>query len=167
MDDDQKAAEQAPDIRRRRLILYAAASLALAAVIVAGVLTLSGGTKKPAAKPKLKAPVIVERIPLKPVDGSSARGLGELVRREDKDGFRVLAVQLKPSSGDNQAYQLVLTGGEPEKLLGTEVVGKDGAFVGESPVSATELHSFKRVELRRVTRKPETAKTVLRGKIPN
>lgn len=166
MSDEQVAENQAPDIRRRRLILYAAASVGLAAVIVAGVLTLSGGTKKPTAKPKLKAPVIVERIPLKPVDGSSARGLGELVRRESKDGFRVLAVQLKPS-GDNQAYQLVLTGGEPEKLLGTEVVGKDGAFVGEAPVSAGELHSFKRVELRRVSRDPETAKTVLRGKIPN
>lgn len=165
MTDEAEARDQAPDIRRRRLILYAAASVGLAAVIVVGVLTLAGGTEKPAAKPKLKAPVIVERIPLRPVNNSGARGLGELVRREKGDGFRVLAVQLKPS-GDDEAYQLVLTGGSPEKLLGTEIVGDDGAFVGESPVSADELHSFKRVELRKVTRSPESATTVLRGSIP-
>jgi hypothetical protein len=158
-----------PQIKRRRIILYVAASLGVAAILVAGVLSIStGGSEKPMVAPNLKAPVIVERIPLKPVNGSSAQGLAELVRRETNDGLRVLAVKL-PTSKENQVYQLLLVGGEGgEKLLGNEVVSDQRAFIGESKLTADELHSHKYVELRLVTQgEPPTEKTVLRGRIEN
>lgn len=156
-----------PDIRKRRLVLYAAAALAL--ILIAGFAgrTLFSGDDKPKAAPKVLTPVIIERIQLKPVGGTSGRGLAEVLRRGDAESMRVLAARLKPST-EKQVYQLVLTGGQPEdKLLGGSAVGAERIFVGEAKLTVQELHKYRRVELRVITNgAPPTEKTVLRGKIP-
>jgi hypothetical protein len=156
-----------PDIRKRRLVLYLAAALAL--LLIAGFAgrTLLEAEDRPKAAPKVLTPVIIERIQLKPVGGASGRGLAEVLRRGDAESMRVLAARLKPST-EQQVYQLLLTGGQPEeKLLGNSAVGSERIFVGEAKLTVAELHKYRRVELRLITNgAPPTEKTVLRGKIP-
>jgi hypothetical protein len=158
------------DVRRRRRILYAAAALALLIVVAfAARSVFSGGEDDTPAKPaRLTAPVIVERFELKPVGGGSARGIAELLRRGTATGLRVLARGLTASK-DGQVYQLVLAGGgAPEKLLGNEVVGKTGLFVGEAQITVDQLHQHRRIELRLVGQgDPPTEELVLRGAIPD
>ncbi|MBJ7457655.1 MAG: hypothetical protein JHD02_00560 [Thermoleophilaceae bacterium] len=156
-----------PSVRKRRLVLYSAAGLAILLVAAFAGRTLLAGDDKPAPPPKVVAPVIVERIQMKPVGGSRARGLAEVLRRGNDESVRVLAAQLKPSA-ENQVYRLLLTGGPPEdKLLGNSAVGTERIFVGEAKVTVDELHSYKRIEIRAVTNgAPPSEKTVLRGKIP-
>jgi hypothetical protein len=168
MTEETSTPQRDPSIRRRRLILYTGAAAAL--ILVAGVAAISlfGGKDEKSKPPaKLAAPLIVERIQLKPVGGSSGRGLAEVLRRGDAESLRVLAAQLKPSE-DKQVYQLVLAGGPGgEKLLGNEAVGKQKIFVGESKVSLATFRQYKRVEIRLVTNAdPPRVKTVLRGTIP-
>lgn len=156
-----------PDIRKRRLVLYSAALLAL--LLVAGFAgrTLLSGDDNPEVVPKVLTPVIIERIQLKPIGGSSGRGLAEVLRRGSAESMRVLAARLKPST-EKQIYQLVLTGGQPEdKLLGNSAIGSERIFVGEAKLTVAELQKYRRVELRVITNgAPPSEKTVLRGTIP-
>lgn len=156
-----------PEIRKRRMMLYSAAALAL--LLVAGFAgrTLFTGDDKPKPAAKVLTPVIIERIRLKPVGGSSGRGLAEVLRRGNAESMRVLAARLKPST-DKQTYQLILTGGQPEdRLLGNSVVGTERIFVGEAKLTVKELHKYRRVELRLITNgAPPSEKTVLRGSVP-
>ncbi len=156
-----------PDIRKRRLVLYSAAFLAILLIAGSAGRTLISGDDKPKAAPKVLTPVIIERIQLRPVGGSSGRGLAEVLRRGDAESMRVLAARLKPST-DRQIYQLLLTGGQPEnKLLGNSVVGSERIFVGEAKLTVAELQKYRRVELRVITNgAPPSEKTVLRGAIP-
>lgn len=168
MTEPQQTPPGQPNVRRRRLILYAAALAALLVVAAFGASTLlSGGDDEP-KKARLATPLIVERFELKPVAGASGRGIAELLTRPTGTGLRVLAQDLKRSSA-KQVYQLVLAGGTAgEKLLGNEVVGRTGLFVGEAKVSVDELHQHKRIELRLITQgDPPTEKTILRGSIPD
>ncbi|MBI2691930.1 MAG: hypothetical protein HYX29_08315 [Solirubrobacterales bacterium] len=156
-----------PDVRKRRLVLYAAALLAL--LLVAGFAgrTLLSGDDNPEVVPKVLTPVIIERIQLKPIGGSSGRGLAEVLRRGSAESMRVLAARLKPST-EKQIYQLVLTGGQPEdKLLGNSAIGSERIFVGEAKLTVAELQKYRRVELRVIINgAPPSEKTVLRGTIP-
>jgi hypothetical protein len=156
-----------PDIRRRRAILYSVAAVVLAVLVAFAILPRGKGDEKPKNTEPPRAAVILERIKLKAVDDSKSSGIAELLRRGEKRSLRVLAVKLKPNKGDDEAYQLVLTGGEAEeKLLGNAIVGTPRVFVGESKLKDGELERYRRIELRRVTRGPSpSATTVLRGKI--
>jgi hypothetical protein len=156
-----------PDIRRRRLVLYACASIALLVIAGFAARSLFQGDDKPKDAPKVIAPVIIERIELKPVRGASGRGLAEVLRRGQAESVRVLAAELKPST-DKQIYQLVLAGGAGEdKLLGNSVVGAERIFVGEARLPVETLNQYRRIELRLITNgAPPSEKTVLRGKIP-
>lgn len=157
-----------PDIRRRRRILYAAATLALLLIAVFALLTLTGGDDdEPKKAQRMERPVILERIPLRAKKGEKGRGLAELIDRSGNERLRVLAVELERSL-DGQVYQLLLAGGSKEpRLLGNVVVGDDKTLVGEAPVSGDELHSFRRIEIRRVTEaNPPIDELVLRGAIP-
>ncbi|MGK2877692.1 MAG: hypothetical protein ACSLFF_03810 [Solirubrobacterales bacterium] len=156
-----------PNIRKRRLVLYSAACLAILLVALFAARSLLAGDDKPKAPPKVVTPVIVERIQMKPVGGSRARGLAEVLRRGDAESVRVLAARLKPTT-DRQIYQLLLTGGAPEdKLLGNSAVGSERIFVGEATVTVEALHKYRRIEIRVVTNgAPPSEEAVLRGKIP-
>lgn len=157
----------ASTLARRRRLLYAAAGLALLLVGVVALLTLlrSGDDTPDDKRPQLATPVILTRVKLTPPDGGQARGLAELLRREEKESLRVLATRLKPSAKDNW-YQLQLAGGKaPARLLGSAVVGDQRVFVGESKLAISELERHTRVELRRVTRSGGDT-LVLRGRIP-
>jgi hypothetical protein len=162
------AEHSAPEIKKRRRILYGAALLALALIAAFAVITLTGGEdKEPTAAPELERPVIVERIALRATKGEKGRGIAELIKRADTERLRVLAVDLERSR-EGQVYQLLLAGGKPEpKLLGNVVVGEDKTFVGEAAVTGEELHSYRRIEIRRVTEaNPPIDELVLRGAIP-
>lgn len=154
-------------IRRRRLLLYGFCVLALAAIGVLAYLTFFSSDDETAKPPQRMAPpLIVERFKLTATSGEKGRGLGELVRRESGDGFRVLAIDLKPS-GKEQFYQLLLSSGESTRVLGNQIVGDEGTFVGEAKLSGAELRKFRRIELRRVTEgTPPQSDLVLRGRIP-
>ena len=156
-----------PDIRKRRMLLYIAAGLGVLLVAGFAAQSLFSGDDNPKPAPKVVTPVILERIQMKPVGGASGRGLAEVLRRGDAESLRVLAARLKPAT-EKQVYQLLLTGGTAEdKVLGNQVVGTEGIFVGESKVSVSTLHQYKRLELRLITNgAPPSEKTVLRGSIP-
>lgn len=155
-------------IRRRRMMLYVGALLALAVVGVVAVKSLASGDSNQQRMPvRMAPPLIVERIPLKPVRESASRGLAEVLRRGQADSLRVLATRLEPTTR-LQVYQLVLAGGRaPEQLLGNEAVGDTGVFVGEARIEIPLLRTHRRVELRLVTNgaKPKQ-QTILRGAIP-
>lgn len=155
------------EIRRRRRILYLAALLALALIAAFAVITLTGGKDAdPKQAPRMERPVILERIALRATRGEEGRGLAELISRSGEERLRVLAVELERSR-EGQAYQLLLAGGKESKLLGNVVVGEDKTLVGEAEVSGDELHSYKRIEIRRVTEaSPPIDELVLRGAIP-
>ncbi|MBJ7354967.1 MAG: hypothetical protein JHC98_09090 [Thermoleophilaceae bacterium] len=167
MTGDKAINQRDPEIRRRRLVLYACAALALLVIAGFAARTLFKGEDKPTAAPKVVAPVIIERIQMKPVRGANGRGLAEVLRRGSAQSVRVLAAELKPST-DKQVYQLVLADGPgDEKLLGNSAVGEEKIFVGEAKVSLQTLNQYKRIELRLITNgAPPTEKTILRGKIP-
>lgn len=159
--------ERDPAIAKRRRILYAitaVVAVVIAAVAVTPLLKDDTPKKKRVVTP---TPVIVARIDLKPVRGASGGGLAEVLRRNERESLRVLAAKLTPNKED-QAYQLVLTGGNAkEKLLGTAVVGQQRIFVGESKIGIDELEEHRRIELQRVDKDPSVPRvTVLRGKIP-
>lgn len=156
-----------PAIARRRRVLYAVALVALVGIAVFALGPLSGEKKKTSKQAKVVTPVILARIELKPVGGSSASGLAEVLRRGSGQSLRVLATKLTPNKKD-EAYQLVLAGGAaPERLLGTAIVGAERLFVGEAKIGIDELERHRTIQLRRVTRGPDaTAETVLRGRIP-
>lgn len=168
MTEPEQTTEAPPNVRRRRQILYTAAAIAVLVVAGFGVHSLISSKKEPPKPVKLATPVIVERFELKPVAGAAGRGIAELLRRPTGTGLRILASGLQPSKS-KQVYQLVLTGGtSAEKLLGNEVVGRTGYFVGEAKVTVDELHAYKRIELRLVSAgPPATEKTILRGPIPD
>lgn len=156
------------DIKRRRRILYIAALFALLLIGAFAAATLIGGDDdEPPKRQTLERPVIVERIALRAKRGEKGRGIAELIDRQGSERLRVLAVELQRSR-QGQVYQLLLAGGKPEpKLLGNVVVGEDKTFVGEARVSGEELHSYRRVEIRRVTEaSPPIDELVLRGAIP-
>jgi hypothetical protein len=157
-------------IRRRRRWLYAFAMLAVLAIGVAVALSLLNDSDKKDAAKRAGAPppVVLERFELRPVGSQRGRGLGELVRRPKNDGLRVLAVGIRPTL-ETEVYQLVLAGGRSRpKLLGNEKVDENKTFIGEAKITANDLHSYSRIELRRVTQgDPPVDKLVLRGKIPN
>lgn len=168
MAESQNTETTSADIRRRRRVLYAAALLALALVAAFALVTLTGGDEdEPKQTPRMERPVILERIALTATKGEKGRGLAELISRSGEERLRVLAVELERSR-EGQAYQLLLAGGEKEpKLLGNVVVGEDKTLVGEAEVSGDELHSYKRIEIRRVTEaSPPIDELVLRGAIP-
>lgn len=167
MTAEEPTQQRDPDIRKRRLVLYACAVVALLVIAVFAARTLFEGDEKPAAAPKVIAPVIIERIQMKPVRGASGQGLAEVLRRGDAESMRVLAAELKPST-DKQVYQLLLAGGPSEdKLLGNSAVGQEKIFVGEAKLPLKTLNQYKRIELRLITNgAPPTEKTILRGKIP-
>jgi hypothetical protein len=168
MTAEETAEQREPDIRRRRVVLYSCAALALLLIAGFAARTLFTGDDKPIAAPKVIAPVIIERIEMKPVRGASGRGLAEVLRRGQAESVRVLAAELKPST-DKQIYQLVLAGGPgDDKLLGNSVVGAERIFVGEAKLPVETLNKYKRIELRLITNgAPPSEKTVLRGKIPH
>lgn len=167
MSEQNSAALRDPHIQGRRRILYVAA--VAASLVVAGVAasSLLKSDNKPKPAPKTVTPVIVARVPLKPVGGASGRGLAEILRRGPAQSMRVLAAKLTPTT-DKQFYQLVLTGGgAEERVLGNEQVGKQSVFVGESKIALAELQKHRYIVLRRVTNgAPVKQTTVLRGKIP-
>lgn len=169
---DKKSDEKPPPppdatIRRRRLLLYGFSLVALIAIAVLAYLTFFSSDDETAKQPqRMSPPLIVERFKLTAAAGEEGRGLGELVRRETGDGFRVLAIDLKPS-GKEQFYQLLLSAGEKTRVLGNQVIGDEGTFVGEAELSGSELREFRRIELRRVTEgTPPQSDLVLRGRIP-
>jgi len=168
MTEPEQTTTGTPNVRRRRLILYTAAALALLVVAGFGVHSLVSGKKSQPKVVKMATPVIVERFELKPVGGAAGRGIAELLNRPTGTGLRILASGLQPSKS-KQVYQLVLAGGtSAEKLLGNEVVGKTGYFVGEAKISVDELHAYKRIELRLVSAGPPASEqTILRGPIPD
>lgn len=154
-------------IKRRRLLLYGFSIVALGAIGVLAYLTFFSSDDEQARAPqRMSPPLIVERFKLTAASGEKGRGLGELVRRETGDGFRVLAIDLKPS-GKEQFYQLLLSDGEKTRVLGNQIVGDERTFVGEAKLSGSELREYKRIELRRVTEgTPPQSELVLRGRIP-
>ncbi len=156
-----------PNVRRRRLFLYGFGLLALALIVAFSATTLidSDDADKTESATRLKPPLIVERFRLTATKGEKGRGLGELVRREDRDGLRVIAVGLEPSA-EQQAYQLLLAGGRDSRVLGNQVIGEEGTFIGEARITSAELREFDRIELRRVTEgSPPQSDLVLRGRI--
>ncbi|MFT4048399.1 MAG: hypothetical protein QM648_01015 [Solirubrobacterales bacterium] len=167
MESAMQNAARNPELARRRRILYGAAALGLLIVAVIAARPLFTSDAKPKKAAPVVTPVIVARVKMKPVDGSSSRGLAEVLRRGQAESVRVIATKLRPSA-KNEAYQADLVGGTGEfKLLGTVIVGDEGIFVGESKTSIDELEQFKYIELRRVTAEPNaTEKTILRGRIP-
>jgi len=168
MDGVEQPSQRDPSIRRRRRILYAAAvvgSLLIAAVAASSLLK---GSDKPKQAPKTVTPVIVARVPMKPVKGAQGRGLAEILRRAGRESVRVLAARLAPTT-EKQFYQLVLTGGAAEeRVLGNAQVGEQRIFVGESKISLAEMQKHKYIDLRRVTNgAPVKQTTILRGRIPD
>lgn len=167
MDAEPEAQERDPSIRRRRRVLYAAA--VLGSLLIAGVAasSLLKGSEKPKQAPKTVTPVIVARVPMKPVRGAQGRGLAEILRRAGRESVRVLAARLLPTT-EKQFYQLVLTGGSAEeRVLGNAQVGKQRIFVGESKISLSAMQKHKFIDLRRVTNgAPVKETTILRGRIP-
>lgn len=157
----------ASTIKRRRLLLYGFSIVAVIAIAVLAYLTFFESNEDNATPPtRMSPPLIVERFKLTATAGEKGRGLGELVRREKRDGFRVLAIDLKPS-GKEQFYQLLLSDGGNTRVLGNQIVGDEGTFVGEAELSGAELRKFRRIELRRVTEgTPPQSDLVLRGRIP-
>jgi hypothetical protein len=154
--------------RKRRRLLYAAAAVALVLIAVVAAQSLFSGEDKETTKPvKLAAPVIVERIQMKPVGSASGHGLAEVLRRGDAESLRVLAAELKPS-GQGEIYQLVLKAkGKEEKLLGNEAVGKQKIFVGEAKLPLSTLHDYSTIELRLISNgDPPKQTPILRGTIP-
>lgn len=156
-----------PSIRKRRRILYAAAVVGSLLVAAVAASSLFKGDDKPKPAPKTVTPVIVARVPLKPVGGASGRGLAEILRRNSAESMRVLAAKLTPTT-DKQFYQLVLSGGNAEeRVLGNEQVGRQSVFIGESKISLAEIQKHKYIVLRRVTNgAPVKQTTILRGTIP-
>ncbi|MGB1582725.1 MAG: hypothetical protein ACPHCI_02935 [Solirubrobacterales bacterium] len=155
------------NIRRRRLLLYGFGVLALGLIVAFAATTLidADDSGKSESTKRLKPPLIVERFRLTATKGEKGRGLGELVRREDRDGLRVIAVGLEPSA-KQQAYQLLLAGGRDSRVLGNQVIGEEGTFIGEARITSAELREFDRIELRRVTEgSPPQSDLVLRGRI--
>lgn len=164
---DEKPAAATPNLRRRRMLLYAFALIALALTAFFAVRTLTADDKSDstASKPQIERPLIVERFKLTAAKGQKGRGLGELVRRKQGDGLRVLAIELAPSRGE-QFYQLLLSDGDDTRVLGNQVVGDEKTFIGEAKITSKQLREFKRIELRRVTPgSPPESELVLRGKI--
>lgn len=164
---DAETSAPTPNVRRRRLLLYGFALLALALIVAFSATTLIGSDDedKPEASQRMKPPLIVERFRLTAAKGEKGRGLGELVRRENRDGLRVLAVSLRPS-GRQQVYQLLLSSNDDSRVLGNQVVGEEGTFIGEARITSAELRKFERIELRRVTEgSPPQSDLVLRGRI--
>jgi hypothetical protein len=155
-----------PAVARRRRILYGAAAIVLIAAVAFAVFPLIKPQKRAKATNPAVRPLIVARIKLRPVGSGRQSGLAEILRRRDSQSLRVMAVALRPNKED-EAYQLVLAGGADEQLLGTEVVGRQRIFVGETKVTAGDLQRHRRIELRRVTRGPGAKATlVLRGRLP-
>ncbi|MGH2906615.1 MAG: hypothetical protein ACRDKI_07575 [Solirubrobacterales bacterium] len=155
------------EVKRRRRILY---GFAIAVVVAIGGVALFSLLNRDDSNKKNQVaapPLILERFVLLPAPGQSGRGLAELVKRDKNDGLRVLAVKLEPSL-DEEVYQLLLVGGHSKpKLLGNEVVGPNGGFIGEAKISPETLHSYRRIELRRVGQgNPPPNKLVLRAAIP-
>jgi hypothetical protein len=168
MTDESTQPTRDKSIARRRRLLYAAAFVGFLLVAAVAARSIFSGDDKDTKTPvKLTAPVIVERIQLKPVGSSSGRGLAEVLRRGNAESLRVLVAELKPTA-NGQIYQLVLTGGpKDEKLLGNEAVGKQKIFVGEAKLPLETLHSYRRIELRLVTNgDPPDEALIVRGKIP-
>lgn len=167
MTEQHESSERDPAIRRRRRVLYAGGAVGLLLVAAVAAASLIDSKPKPAAAPKLTAPVIVARIQMRPVSGGSARGLGEILRRGDGESLRVLIARLKASRG-SQFYQLILAGGDAdERVLGNQKVSSEGVFVGETKITLEELQRHGRLELRLVKPGPPVVqRTVVRGKIP-
>lgn len=167
MSGQASTSDRDPAIRRRRRVLYVAAAIALVLIAAVAAKSLIDGGPKPQVAPKLTAPVIVARIEMRPTSTGRARGLGEILRRGDAESLRVLIARLKPSTG-NRFYQLVLAGGSAdERVLGSQKVGSEGVFVGETSITLEELQRHKRLELRQIKPGPPVAqRTILRGRIP-
>lgn len=168
MNDPEVQPPRDPAIVRRRRILIAAAGMIILLLGAAALLPLLKDDAKPATTKAPEKPVIVARIQMKATkNATKAHGLGELIHRGDSESLRVLVSGLRANK-KNEAYQLVLAGGKnPEKLLGTAVVGDQGIFVGEAAVGFDELKQYRRLQLRRVTRgEHPTAVLVATGKIP-
>lgn len=158
-------------VRRRRLWLYALASLALLAVLSVAVVQIFAADDDPVAQREQAAsaaqPTIVERFKLTAARGQKGRGIAELVRLgSGEQSLRILAIDLKPSGAD-EVYQAVLSGGKSQpKLLGSVVVADPGTFIGRAKIDATQLHTFRRIELRRVAEDGSLDELVVRGAIP-
>lgn len=160
--------ERDPAITRRRRILFASAGLVILLLGAVALIPLLKTGSRTASQKTPEKPVIVARIQMKPTkNAKKAHGLGELIHRGKTESLRVLVSGLRANK-KNEAYQLVLAGGkDPEKLLGTVVVGQQGIFVGESPIGFDQLRQYRRLQLRRVTRGSNpTAVLVATGKIP-
>jgi hypothetical protein len=169
MDAEETKPGRDPAIARRRTILFSVGAMAVLLLAVVALIPLLKADPKPKTVKPPEKPVIVARIEMKATkNAKKAHGLGELIHRGDVESLRVLVSGL-PANRKNEAYQLMLAGGEnPEKLLGTVVVGDQGIFVGEAKVGFEELKQFKRLQLRRVTRGDNpTAELVSTGRVPN
>lgn len=166
MSDDSPTPERPEGLRRRRLILYAATLLALLLVLGYGAVTLLGGSSGDEATAP-PPPLIVERIRMNPVGRSRARGLAELLRRNQGESMRVIAAPLRPTKR-HEVYQLLLVGGSGgERLLGNVAVGSGGMFIGEAKIGSSELRRHRRLEIRLTsTAREGSERVLLRGKIP-
>lgn len=161
-----------PDqIRRRRALLYGFAALGVLAIAVSGVVKAIHDPDGPPSGRNADRPasVPVARIELRPIGGSTGRGLAELVRRGDDEYLRVLAVGLRPCR-PGELYQLLLSGGgSHDRLLGSQSVDRKRTFLGEAKIALRDVTKYRRLEIRRVLQPedgPPTERRVLRGIVP-
>lgn len=169
-----EATDQAPSpeaIRRRRRWLIAFSALGLATILSVVAVQLFGGDEQAQQRDRAlddtPRSVVLERFDLEPRHGKSRRGLAEFVRRDGETYLRMIAAGLRRTYGE-EVYQASLTQKREEKVLGSRPVTSKGVFLGETPMSSEELHSFSRIELRLVGSDLEgSGKLILRGSIPN
>lgn len=165
--DAVSAIERDPQIVRRRRILFAGGGLILLILIAVALVPLLAKDTPPKRSAPPKQAVILARIAMKPVGAQTGKGLAEVIRRGQQQSIRVLAARL-PQSKRGEVYGLFLAGGrEPQRLIGSAVVGAQRIFIGEAKVGIGELEQHRRIELRRATTGKIPKETiVLRGKIP-
>ena len=161
--------DQSVVLRRRRLTLAALALAAIGVVVVVALFKSGGGetakqTRAPAAAVRATP---IERIALRATDKSRAYGVADVVRRGSRTELRVLAVGLRPTSG-NAVYKVRLVGSAIDPLtVGSARTDSKGTMIGAAPISLDQLKKYSRLEIALGQPRVESVgAAVLRGKLP-
>ncbi len=154
------------NVRGRRLALVL--MLVAAVSIVGTVAVLSARSDDPLAGERSPAPSTVTpvaRVTLLPTSRAPrrARGLAEIVKRDDRHELRLIAQHL-PRTREDEVYRIYFARGDAEQTLGKSRTDRRGTLLGESPVDASDLTEFS--TLRVALESSAGSRAILNGKLP-